>query len=278
MTQGTNPDLISCTIGFIISLADDNIRRHSDEFQQLVTRVTQVISSPSESAETILEIARANLNTLMEFFREDHTKTILQFRYTAGSDPWIAVLSVRSNKKCLRTLLLRLLACRYLALGHRQVESGDESGGPSRKRSRTKRVGKGRFLRKKGITTNNQTEDGLKRGKKALIIEDSLGVPEVSLLLLHSLSRFNHLYSKEAKRLVEIFSNYPELVDACRSLNERKLLSDYQSLYNDHVGKCTERNRHVRIRHWLTVTLDTLFLASQEGSGVISGNGSEPSH
>ncbi|KAF7114143.1 hypothetical protein CNMCM5793_007721 [Aspergillus hiratsukae] len=257
MAQGTIPDdLIFWAIDTLISVADDDIQRHSDKFQQLVTRVTQVTTSPSESAETILATARANLNTLMEFFREDHTKTILQFRYPAGSDPRIAVLSVRSNKKCLCNLFLRLLACRYLALGHRQLESGD---GSSQKRPRPKRVGKGRLLlRNKGITTNNQTEDGLKRGKKALTIEDSLGVPEVSLVLLHSLSRFNHLYAREARRLVEIFSNYPELGDACRSLNERKLLSDYQSLYNHHV--------------------DTLLLASQEGSGVISGNGSEPSH
>lgn len=116
------------------------------------------------------------------------------------------------------------------------------------------------MLRSKGITTNHQTVDALKRGKKALAIEDSLGVPEVSLLLLHSLSRLHHLHSREVTRVGEIFSNgqYQELGNACRSLNGSRLLSEYQSLYNHHV--------------------DTLFLASQKGSAVVTENASEPSH
>jgi hypothetical protein len=99
------------------------------------------------------------------------------------------------------------------------------------------------MLRSKGLTTNHQVKDGLKRGKKALTIEDSLGVPEVSLLLLHSLSRLHHLHSREVARVGEIFSNdqYQELGNACRSLNARRLLSEYQSLYNNHVGRSTER-------------------------------------
>lgn len=238
-------DFISWATATLIHLTDDDILRHEEEFQRLVTRITQVITCPSGSAETILEIARANIRAFIEFYREDHTKTILEFRYTAGSDPRTAVLSGWDpNKDHLCNLLLRLLAYQYLALGHRQLESGEESDGPSRKRSRPKRHGKGRLmLRSKGITTNHQTVDALKRGKKALAIEDSLGVPEVSLLLLHSLSRLHHLHSREVTRVGEIFSNgqYQELGNACRSLNGSRLLSKYQSLYNHHVGKCTER-------------------------------------
>ncbi|GFF57042.1 hypothetical protein IFM51744_09073 [Aspergillus udagawae] len=246
MAQGTiSDDMISWATATLIRLTDDDILRHEDEFQQLVTRITRVTACPSQTAETILEIARANLRSLMEFFREDHTKTILQFRYTAGSDPRTVVLSVRdTSKKCLRNLLLRLLAYRYLALGHRQLESDEGIDGPSRKRSRPKRHGKGQLmLRSKGLNTNYQAVDGLKRGKKALTIEDSLGLPEVSLVLLHSLSKLHHLHSSEVARVGEIFRNdeYRELGDACRSLNARRLLSEYQSLYNHHVGRSTER-------------------------------------
>jgi hypothetical protein len=246
MSQRTiSDDMISWATATLTRLTDDDILRHEDEFRQLVTRITRVTACPSRRAETILEIARENLGSLMEFFREDHTKTILQFSYTAGSDPRTAVLSVRdTSKKCLRNLLLRLLAYRYLGLGHRQLESDEESDGHSRKRSRPKRHGKGQLmLRSKGLDPNHQVVDGLKRGKKVLTIEDSVCLPEVSLLLLHSLSKLHHLHSSEVARVGEIFSNdqYWELGNACRSLNARKLLSEYQSLYNNHVGRSTER-------------------------------------
>lgn len=63
------------------------------------------------------------------------------------------------------------------------------------------------MLRSKGITTNYQTVDVLKHSKKALAIKDSLGVPEVLLLLLHSLLRLYYLYLREVTRVGEIFSN-----------------------------------------------------------------------
>lgn len=63
------------------------------------------------------------------------------------------------------------------------------------------------MLRSKGITTTHQTVDALKRGKKVLAIEDSLGVPEVLLLLLHSLLRLHYLHLREVIRVGEIFSN-----------------------------------------------------------------------
>lgn len=63
------------------------------------------------------------------------------------------------------------------------------------------------MLRSKGITTNHQIVDALKHGKKVLAIKDSLGVPEVLLLLLHSLLRLYYLHSREVIRVGEIFSN-----------------------------------------------------------------------
>lgn len=60
-------DFISWATATLIHLTDDDILRHEEEFQRLVTRITRVIACPSGSAETILEIARANIGAFIEF-------------------------------------------------------------------------------------------------------------------------------------------------------------------------------------------------------------------
>lgn len=199
----------------LIGLSDDQIQCHGFQMQRVVDRITRVIRPQSGTAESILRIANGNREAIKGFFLEDQTWTILRFSYEAGRDPRTAAFSLRSGDgNLLEVLFLRLLACRYLAMERRRLAADKGWERERTGRPRSKATGTGRsFIREKELPLTNQTEDGLKRGEKVLQNEESLGVPEISLVLLPALSRFDHLHSDEAGRFTNMFSLTPVLKD-----------------------------------------------------------------
>lgn len=215
---------------FFLGLSDDQIQHYAFQMQRVVNRINRVIKPQLGTAESIIWIANKNQDAIEGFFLEDRTWTILHFSYEAGQDPRTAALSLRSgDSNLLEVSFLRLLACRYMAIGRKQFTSDKGASGP-----RSKATGTGRsFIREKKLPLKNQTEDGLKRGDKFLDIEEGAGVSGISLFLLPALSRFDHVHSDEVRRLVGIISN--TLKDYATYLSG--FLHKYQSLYNHHVGR-----------------------------------------
>ena len=220
---------------FLIGLSDDQIQRHSPHMQRVVSRITQVTKRQLETAESIVRIANENREAIKWFFLEDQTWKILRFPYEAGEDPRTAILSLRSGDRSpLEVFFLRLLACRYLAMGRRHYTADKRESREGASRPRSKVTGTGLlFTREKNFPSKHQTADGLKRGDKFLDIEESVRIPEISLLLLPALPRFDHLHSVEVRKLVGMISN--TLKDQATHLSG--FLHKYQSLYNHQVGK-----------------------------------------
>lgn len=218
-----------------IGLSDDQIQHYGFQMQRVVNRINRVIKPQLGTAESLIWITNENREAVKEFFLEDQTWTILRFSYEAGQDPRTAALSLRSGDgNPLEVLFLRLLACRYMAMGRRQFTAvkGWKREGASRPRSKAAGTGRS-FIREKKLPFKNQTEDGLKRGDKFLDIEEGVGVPEISLFLLPALSRFDHVHSDEVQRLVGMISN--TLEDYATYLSG--FLHEFQSLYNHHAGR-----------------------------------------
>ena len=231
--------MISAT-EFFIGLSDNQIRHYGFQMQRVVNRINQVIKPQLGTAESIIWITNENQEAIKGFFLEDQTCTILRFSYEAGQDPRTAALSLRSGDgNPLEVSFLRLLACRYMAMGRKQftADKGWMHEGASRPRSKVTGTGRS-FIREKKLPFKNQTEDGLKRGDKFLDIEEGVGVPGISLYLLPALSRFDHVHSDEVRRLVGIISNTPK--DYATYLSS--FLHNYQSLYDYHVGRSKSPN------------------------------------
>ena len=220
---------------FFIGLSDNQIRHYGFQMQRVVNRINQVIKPQLGTAESIIWITNENQEAIKGFFLEDQTCTILRFSYEAGQDPRTAALSLRSGDgNPLEVSFLRLLACRYMAMGRKQftADKGWMHEGASRPRSKVTGTGL-LFTREKNFPSKHQTADGLKRGDKFLDIEESVRIPEISLLLLPALPRFYHLHSVEVRKLVGMISN--TLKDQATHLSG--FLHKYQSLYNHQVGK-----------------------------------------
>lgn len=222
----------------LLSLSDDQIRRHIPEFQNLAERIATVTKSNSLSAETIIHTAEENLELVRKFLLKDQTGAIFRSAYELGNDPRTAVLSLRSGDGGFEVSLLRLLACRFLALRRRQFFPVGIVKGGIQQRSKSKRMGSGRpFIKAMGLPLTNQTEDGLKRGEKVLQIEDETGVPGISLALLPCLAKFDHLYSDEIRRVPRVFASQPLVLGAAQASEWSQLLRSYQTVYNRHVGE-----------------------------------------
>ncbi|KAI9040776.1 uncharacterized protein KD926_007720 [Aspergillus affinis] len=227
-------DEITYAIRLLLSLSDNQIRRHILQFQDLTKKVTAVTKSDSLSAETITNTAQSNLELVREFLLKDQTGVILRSAHDLGKDPRTAVLLLRTGDR------ERLLACRYLALCRRQHFPDDMEivKGGGRQRSRSKREGNGRaFINAIGLPLKNQTEDGLKRGEKVLQIEDDTGNPGVSFALLPSFVKLDHLYSNEIRRVPAVFASQPLVSGMVQASRWSQLLDFYQTLYNYHVGE-----------------------------------------
>ncbi|OJJ42428.1 hypothetical protein ASPZODRAFT_147267 [Penicilliopsis zonata CBS 506.65] len=204
--------------------------------------------SQATKAEHILDLV--SITSIVQFIKRDWTGPVLDIPRNGNEHPSLTGFLVgrkwNANWESWGSLLLSYLSSRGLALKEKDWLSKQQKPPLLIQAHQIKDVIipncyglRPEFIKALNLSPESRALDALRVGEKLLRIENALGVPGISLVLLPAITKFWHLHDDELLHLIEALQSKPHrhIVILANELNLWEWVGRYQKWHEKHTGE-----------------------------------------